>query len=297
MKQSTDLVEKLVRSGECVVFIGAGLSVPIAKNWNGLVETIAEQCKVNFDTNDLPYVIDKCIEKNESLCDKILKEEYPTITTLTRTAMSDLLKLKFKAILTTNFDPWISLRSERENYQEVFVYPILPATKPIDKNIYYLHGRVDSEAHNSSIRNLVFGKNSFKDAYTNSLLTGLLLNLLVYKRILFIGFNPTEENFRRLIETSIKILKLINDKQDVALTTPRHFCLLPQPDRSLMDKEKYKEAEHTIREIKALDIKPELYRMENENHIGLEKLIDRWRLQGDTKYRPPKLSTGFEIID
>jgi len=293
MESSKELTT-LVLSGNCVVFVGAGLSIPPAKKWESLVKDIADNCKVKFDNNDLHTVIDNCINKDEHLCNQFLNEEFPFFISSTRNAMSDLLKLKFKAILTTNFDPWISRDSWRKKHKNVFIYPDLPLLKPINDNIYYLHGRFDSEAQNSSIRGLVFGKNSFTDAYNNSLLTGLLLNLLVYERILFIAFNPTEKYFSRLVESSVMIQKRIMDEQGVSTSSPKHFCLLPQSDKKFMDEKTYGKNERMIMQTKALSITPITYQMEGEDHRGLERLLHNWRQLGDPKLRPPELSTGFE---
>jgi hypothetical protein len=108
-------VKRLVLDGQCVAFVGAGLSMPPALLWVPTVEQIANHCGVPFDTTGTGEevaarcldVIDTCLEKDEAIYIQALRKQWPQHTSTTRTAMPYVLRLPFQAILTTNFDPWI----------------------------------------------------------------------------------------------------------------------------------------------------------------------------------------------
>lgn len=284
-------LKDLVLQKKCIAFIGAGFSIPPSKAWQPLVKKIAQECGIPYDPDDIYHVIDACIELNERACNETLRHELPLYIPGTRNAIPELLNLQFKAILTTNFDPWIWREANRNGYPQFYVYPTLPGLR---EGMFYLHGQFNSESPNSSISKLVFGEKSFKEAYDNSLLTGLLMNLLVYERIAFISFNPLEEHFVKLIKKSNHIYKYLMNEKGQSAPGPRHFCLWPAPNRQYMTDEEIAENRIRLREIESLEIAPVIYPMEGKDHRGLERLLHNWREQGDPDFRPPRLATGFE---
>lgn len=190
----------LVLKGDCIAFIGAGMSIPPGQQWRGLVEDIARRCSLKVEDQSLPEIIDLCREGNPNQYEKALREQLPKHVARTRTALNYLLRLPFKAFVTTNFDPYLHNLSMSDAVERVHVYPDLPLHKGLSKAIYYIHGCYDSEDHCSYSRPLVFGAKEFARAYSSeSLLPGLLLNIFIYEHIVFLGFDPSERHLTDLL--------------------------------------------------------------------------------------------------
>jgi hypothetical protein len=137
--------KRFVLDGRCVAFVGAGISIPPSKNWLNTVKDIAERCEVPFeDRRPLPEIIDECIDKSEFTCTEVCRDFFPRHTTISRTAINYLFRLPFKAILTTNFDPWLRQQSRQKDYKQCHAYPDLPLHLGLEQRIYYLHGYFDS---------------------------------------------------------------------------------------------------------------------------------------------------------
>lgn len=207
----TDL-RSLVLVRKCVAFVGAGMANPPGLDWKDLVNRLAIECGIklpepidNIHPRDFPKWIDRCIQKEAKKCDDVLRRDFPRHTATTRTAINYILNLRFPAILTTNFDPWIRQNSRNAEYNGVYVYPHFPTYQGITGGIYYLHGIFDSSDSSSSITELVLGEKSFTKAYSNSLLLGLLVNVLIYHNVFFIGFNPLEDHFVAVLKSANKI--------------------------------------------------------------------------------------------
>lgn len=295
MTDPAEKIKRLVLEHECVAFIGAGLSRPIARNWKKLVHTIANGVGVGMNESSLTKVIDQCITKNEPKTTEILRSELPKYPSLVRSAIVEILQLHFKAILTTNFDPWIQNASDQTQLDKVHAYPDLPSI-PLSSppRLYHLHGLLDSKNANVSAKDVVFGERTFDEAYHgDSLLPGFLLNVLLYEHVLFMGFNPTEPNFKSLLESSNRIRSKWFEREGIGQMDPRHYCLWPHPE-SMSKKEEQAQAKDMIEEIKAMGIVIIPYRMEGNDHRGLDSLLHSWREAGDPQSRPPGLDTGFD---
>ena len=292
-------LKNMVLAGRCVAFVGAGLSVPPGKTWRPLVGQLAKRCDIAFD-NEEPEteIFDRCIDKSESLCTETLKELFPRHIAATRTGISYLLRLKFRAVLTTNFDPWLRQQSTYRHYQKCHVYPDLPLTGSLQGRIYYLHGYFNSDDENASLGALVFGARSFQQAYDSrtsaSLLPGFLLNTLVYENVVFICFNPLEPHIRRILEASMRV------RRDLAAATrhragdvPKRFVLWPAV--AGLDGEEREREETRITWIRSLDVVPVFYEPEAPDHRGLERLLDSWVDEGDLADRSAPFKSGFDL--
>lgn len=273
---------------KCVAFIGSGMSIPPAGNWRQLVTKIAEACKIpideSTDPNTYPDLIDEFIETNIHACNYGLREFLPSFSTSTRTAVTQLHRFSFKAILTTNFDPWIQKQSREVQYSKMsWIYPDLPLSCGIDERIYYIHGFFDSEDPLASIADLVLGKKSFEEAYSElSLLPGFLLNTFVYENILFVGINPTEPHISKLLRHSIKLRQqiFINGRR-----SPKRYILVPQnTDES--DFGKIAQASNEVETLRSLEIEPVYYDGTKKDYSGIEILLEGWAKELDIHNRP-----------
>ena len=297
---ASDLRE-LVLSGHCIAFVGAGLSHPPAHMWWELVDKIAQGCHVlpaqggSDDRRGLwKEVIDQCIEKDEEACNRILKEEFPQHTATARTAMTYVYQLPFRALFTTNFDPWVWQLRNREHYQELHVYPDLPLYNGQSSHVYYLHGRFMSEDLNASVRQLVFGQRSFDEAYGRSLLPGLLLHAFVYGNVLFIGFDPTEICVASLLRHSIGIRGAIEASQPgMRHSLGRRYALWPEPEG--LEPAEQAIQDERIRQICSLEVTPVLYNREANDYSGLERGLANWVEKRDLQQRKDPFPTGFGV--
>src|SRR5687768_15379661 len=119
---SSPEVRRDVLGGKCVAFVGSGLSKPPADTWKPTVMKIAEKCGIETAGLDLPAVIDACIEADLRTANTACRELFPRYTSVIRPALPLLLRLKFRAILTTNFDPYLRTHSQASDYK-FHVYP------------------------------------------------------------------------------------------------------------------------------------------------------------------------------
>lgn len=283
-----------VLEGRCVAFIGAGISIPPGRDWDGLVKEIADRCKIAFDgRTSLPSIIDQCIESDESTCNEACRELLPRHVATSRTAMNYLLKLPFRAILTTNFDPWLQQQSWSMRYKRYHIYPDLPIHNGLKDGLYYIHGFFDSINRDANIRSLVFGEQSFREAYEKSLLPGFLLNVFTYETILFIGINPTEKYLSRLLRASIDIRKKISTNFRQANTLPKRYILWPVSGEASLEESEIEK--RTISETLSLDVTPIIYDKKMSDYRGLEEFLFNWTQEGDIKSRPPPFKTGWDL--
>lgn len=284
-----------IKNGEVVAFFGAGMAIPPGKDWGRLVEDIARECGVCIDSHDLKEIIDRCIEKDVARCNEVMRLHLTSDQPVTRTALVHASKLPFKAILTTNFDPWLRQSFDRKHFPSCFRYPDLPLNRGVEGGIYYLHGFFDSSDPSSSIEDLVFGARSFDRAYKESILSGFLLQVFTYEKILFIGFDPTEENVAGLISRSHRIRAQIlrqTASHQPAERQNRHFALWAQPV-SEPQEWAVREMQKVI-EIGNLGLDAVLYERRSDDYRELEEVLRAWREKLSTvEMQTPPFSSGF----
>lgn len=283
----------LVLRGNPVAFIGAGMSNPPGEQHRETVERIANRCEVGIDNRPLPEVIDQCEETNPSEYEAALRDMFSKHMAATRTALSYLFRLPFKAFVTTNFDPWLRNLATQQKIQRVHVYPDLPLHEGLSRAIYYIHGCCDSENPRYRPGTLVFGAKAFSQAYSpESLLPGFLLNLFTYEQVLFLGFDPSEKHIADLL-TRANVIREHISADAPSTSSPIRFLLWP----SLMESDKQARGkwDAKIEEFRALEVTPVMYDPENKDHRGLERTLYEWVGEGDLINRPPPFKTGFDL--
>lgn len=291
----TQTAKKLVLAqNRCIAFLGAGISIPPAGTWKELVEKLANACNVPFNNNtqpkDFPDIIDRCIDTNIAVCDQTLRDELPELTNTSRTAIGQIHRFELKAIITTNFDPWIQKNSRESRYPHgIFDYPDLPLNSGLQGRIYYIHGCFNSSDLSHSIDKLILGRKSFEAAYSeDSLLPGFLLNTFVYENVIFIGFNVTEPHISKILRQSMLIRNTIKGG-----SKPKRFNLVgfdPQERKpEVLARKKDEE-----NEIKALDIEPVHFDNTKGDYSGIEELLDSWVKERDIGDREAPFKTGFD---
>lgn len=290
---TSDEARAIIQRRDTVAFIGAGLPAPWAGSWVSLVQDIADGCGVVLDASNLPHVIDECIATNPDACDRVLRERLPFYNIRLRAAMQFALRLPFQACLTTNFDPSVLQTATREQFPHAFRYPDLPIDDGL-KGVYYVHGYFDSRDPADSIRSLVFGERSFEEAYSTSLLPGFLLHVLTYRRVVFIGFNPLEDNFAKLLAHSNRIRRQVADARGVARLDFEHIALVEAPTPATVDPVQRARDLERIDRLAGLQVGTVTYEHGFE-HRGLEELLYAWVEQGDLAHRAPPFPTAFDV--
>ncbi len=274
--RSIECKQLLLSEKQCVCFLGAGMSKPPGDDWKGLVQKIAQSAGLEFNPDGQPddyllTLIDDCIAKNIAACNDSLRESIPAAPLVLRSAGNYLLKFKLKAIFTTNFDPWLKDQPKFGDFKNGYCYyPDLHQHNGIVDRFYFLHGLFDADDPDSTIENLVLGKNSFDIAYSDaSLLPGLLLNAFVYENLVFVGINPLEPHLSNLLEKSLEIRRRIGPNADV-----KRFIFTPEPT-AVNPEEKEIERQQLTR-FDALGLEPVFYDGSLPDYRGIDVLLRSW---------------------
>ncbi|MCA1575763.1 MAG: SIR2 family protein [Acidobacteria bacterium] len=263
------------------------MSNPPAGTWKDLVREIASTSGVTFDDGipaaRYPDLIDDCIAKDEAGCNQVLRRILPEHSSSSRTALHYIHSFNLKAVVTTNFDPYIRFQGSAEKYTHVHIYPDLPLSSGLSNGIFYIHGYFGADDVNANICRLVLGRRSFEQAYRDSLLPGFLLNLFVYEDIIFVGFNPTEHYVSQLLEQAMRMRAEVGSNK-------RRYILVRAPSGTASDRAW---DENWVEQIKSLGIEPVYYDSSLPDYNGLEELLNTWLVQSNLKSRPAPLTPSF----
>ena len=224
---------KAVNGGDCIAWIGSGLSKLAYPDWATTVTALCAACGIQpFGASESPSPT-QLVDKAEECKGANLDGYETTLSTLfggsvvqTRQAYSWLMQAPFKGYVTTNFDPLLSEAAAPFGYTSVFGYPLLE-TREIDrrkKPIFYIHGHARPDGVPCG-QNLVLARSEFDQAYGGVLGVFLPALLLSYP-IVFIGCRLSEpeilEQMRRVHSMHIQI-----KKSREGYNTPLRFALLP----------------------------------------------------------------------
>jgi hypothetical protein len=101
-----------VRTGNCVVFVGSGLSATAYISWNALVQRLCDACGVpyvnptdNDDPTPLLQMADQARVANQLAYCQVLGDEFGKTIVSTRQAYHLIAQLPFSSFVTINFDP------------------------------------------------------------------------------------------------------------------------------------------------------------------------------------------------
>lgn len=213
-------------------------------DWISAVSDLCSTCKVAFPES-LPgqkdkresILIDKaqeCKQTNPDGYYRKLIELYGTRGKGTRPEYYTMLRLPFKAIITTNFDPLLADAAKLEDVQ-VYAYPELSAITigENQRSVYYIHGIAERNGSPDS-RSLVFARSEYDQAYSHQFgLTSLFLKSMFLEcRILFIGAEP-DSKVQECIYTTGQMKGLMNGDSASSDNTHNHneelgLILLPE---------------------------------------------------------------------
>lgn len=210
-----------MNANKCVAFIGAGVSVNKGyRSWSDLLFDSAKSTKspglLSFSKIDpskvnsftFPQIVDFCIKKiGKSKFRQFIKEEYGRKDTEYSENHLLICKSNFQSIITTNFDPCLYDNAE-SLISSMKTYPGNSLEIQSTRTLYNIHGRAFLEKMENPnkidtlIDNLIFGHESFKNAYDDSLEILLFIySLLKRYKLIFIGYSMNDELFMRMLKS------------------------------------------------------------------------------------------------
>jgi hypothetical protein len=153
-----------------VVIIGAGLSYPAYPLWPELAKSVCKACGYKGVVRPHPKIFQAARDKNPAAYAKFLKQRFSTPVTQIRLSLLYLMRLKFRAYLTTNFDGTVVSAAECVYNESVGVYAYPEHPDPQDlahQHIIFIHGRC-AELFEKSADNLVLHFDGYKRAYMDA---------------------------------------------------------------------------------------------------------------------------------
>lgn len=289
-----ETVGGLVSDGNCVVWIGSGLSV-VAEypTWRELIEDLCTRCKVaplsDTDAGKAHALIEKaqeCKNADDAEYYSVLNDCYSGIKAPTRVALTLLMGLDFRAFITTNFDPLLRLAGHPSG-RGFYSYPNLPAAK-LDEDpagMFYIHGQAGEGTPPGS--KLVLSAQEFEEAY-NGPTSWFLTSLFVSYDIVFVGAELAEPEVGEILRRIGNVYASVRAKH-TELPERRRCILLPAryvEEHGARVRNLGKE-EGERRRFAEIDIQALHYEYATKDRRELEEiLLDAQRLTGGSALDP-----------
>ena len=276
-------LQKQVQEGNCVVFIGAGLSEGIYPGWTSLVKSLCQQCGIDWINSDqdenIKLLLDKADEakvKNKKAYDMTLKKAFGPVVNK-REAYELLMRLKLKFYVTTNFDQLLANETTKPEYScsNIYRYPDLPLRR--GRAVYYIHGMIKHDE--DSEPNIILGKQDFDNAYsTSTTLYSFLHQVLTYETVLFVGCTLREPQLIEVFKICRQVRRELEHYQN--MTAPNRYILLPDKASAGLDsipmQQNLSLEEDETQLLKELDINTIRYDPKDKNFSGLEGILREW---------------------
>lgn len=200
-----------VRKGNCVLWLGSGLSCGVGYlGWGEMVRELCQACGVPClgadEEDDADALIDRaeqCKQANVSQYQRKLVEVFGRPVVRTRQAYVTLIKLPFKAYVTSNSDPLLYLAGRNLQCPRPFVYPSLPsdALGSGSKPVYYIHGLIEPNQSSTTIQ-LVLARSDFDQAYGEDGAAAIFLKqLLPHNDLVVLGGGLREPDMYPVFDT------------------------------------------------------------------------------------------------
>lgn len=313
LKQQLD---NLIQSGECIVFVGSGLSSDFYPSWDKLIELLCNKCGVDFPDDEeekRKLSADEFFEYAEKAYVKDKNEYFNILKNVFSKRVSFppeynyLSEIRFKSFLTINFDPLLA-EINRKHKPKYRTHRTDLLTKEIEEgNVFYIHGYVQ-EGGEVEDKQLVLTKSDINEAYDpyKGNIHSFLDQLFKSYNVLFIGCGLRERELSRLLE-------VCQNARDNALGSrgnarPLHYILVSEDKSKIPSSvdnpeefDIYKERiEERNKRFEKLGINVVNYPYD-ENHptnpyYGLEEYLEEWsNLPKATENSPHSEDTlGYE---
>src|SRR5437867_2970449 len=279
-----ETLTQTVRTGRCIAVIGAGMSSPDYPLWEPLVSSICSTCGVRPEdsrSNDFLDLAEAARVKDEGKYRQTLIATFARkVNPVSAYRYHLLARIHFASYVTSNVDPLlVDVLSLHRNIT-LTAYPHLYDWRHGKREIYHLHGRVDPERP-MAMPEIVLARSDFDHAYNPSetLLHSFLQHMFVNHDVCFLGFNPAEQNLRRILQPCRALVS-----QGFGLNVPnppRWYLLLDEissPATGL--------AESGIQLVK--------YPRTNAAFLGLDKVLEHWAEKRDPFVRMPGMQQPFD---
>lgn len=223
----------MIENGDCIVWVGSGLSKRADyPDWKKTVKKLCDKCDVTHLSEPEEESPDELIDKAEQCKKADIDMYHNTLADLfgvqpvdTRLAYHYLMKLPFKAYITTNFDPLLSEAGDIEEYYNLYFYPRFPPELGNSHPIVYLHGhaRPDNQAMGE---NLILARSDFDEAYEDGPVKYFLINIFTHYSFLFLGCSLKEPMILKMFKTVHDIHTLIK-RTSPGIPLPQRCIILP----------------------------------------------------------------------
>jgi hypothetical protein len=255
----TEELLKAVSGGDCIAWVGSGLSAVAYRGWTDAIAELCDACGIPRLVGTYPKaeeLIDKaeeCKNSDQHAYEMTLANLYGGNVVVTRQAYLWLMKAPFKAYVTTNFDPLLSESAAVAGHTHVFHYPLLetPEIGRRTKPIFYIHGHARPNGVASG-QDLVLARSEFKQAYGGIVSLFLQAILLSYP-IVFIGCRLSEPEIQEQMSRVHSMLVQIKNSR-AGYKSPVRFALLApiivggdrKVDQELVEAERFQDLDTTV---------------------------------------------------
>lgn len=222
--ESTPELTDAVAAGECVVFVGSGVSASAGMpGWNVLIRRLARHAQIPC-SEALPY--QEKLRIAEQYRDSWAQRNLPDVPTVVHEVFGRapvpvlthylLAQLESRFLFTTNYDRLLeeTLQAIKRTWWRVAHAHDVPATSRAGvTQVIKLHGDAAApreRADNDVYRDVVLSERDYDEFVTNRAAFDLLLSgLMLNHTFLFVGYSLSDENVKA---TWMQILKAINHR-------------------------------------------------------------------------------------
>jgi len=246
-----ELVEAILK-GRCIAFVGAGFAAMVMPSWEDLLRSLAAKLGLEFHPPDpgnaLHYealgqrLRDAAKDHWEPLVQQVLRERLETAPPDRRALLNQrreqLLRIPFKAILTTNFDPSLETSSTdlgpqvygevlREQRGRWWNAPPSPGDHEQRTPILKLHGDANGTGRHLP---LVLGRADYRRLiYADRNYANFIRSAFAEYTVLFLGVSFTDAY---LNELRSEVLHLVYPR---GAKTPWGYAVVNQPSPMLRE--------------------------------------------------------------
>ena len=291
-----------------VLFVGSGLSIGAGfPNWPDLLIRLKKEfddlvkLKPDFDVSfddklekrkfaEAGEILKKAFSDHKvhkTVWRRILHEIFTDSQCIARRpdTLRTLCSLKWKRIITTNYDRLIELAYENEYKEELKVYHpwqarFDKATRDDDKYLLKIHGDIRDD-HSK----IVLTTDEYEELYKRKDFRDVLIKILdTASVVLFLGFSYEDQYLKELYK-SLYFQKA---------APHRPFALFPQPDTSVRRREDKKIASL----IKETGIRPIFYRNPGDSHAEFVEFLKYLHAPAayERRYNTPGIKKKATVI-
>ncbi|MBU7026061.1 MAG: SIR2 family protein, partial [Theionarchaea archaeon] len=206
-------LQEALKRGECVLFVGAGLSEGLLQ-WKELMEPLAKELGINPD-EDPRYIAEYYENKHgRSELEKYIVSKLNKDVTLTE-AHHLLPDLPVKTVITTNYDHLLEKALQKKNTIKVIHGREAPLAQTDQIPLVKMHGDIDDPS------TMVITKTDY-DEYPEEhrALITYLLSLLISHNFLFVGFGMKDPNFDNIYTQMRSLFKDTHRKSYAVFKNP-----------------------------------------------------------------------------